>query len=179
MEAEDHLKSGRIVLRQATENDAATLSRFAAQTFEETFGPDSKPSDLSAYLVKAFSPAIQRAEIADSAATIILASDRDSSDDGLIGYAHLIAHNSAIEMKRLYIATIWKGRGLAQLLFDKALEEARRLGGERLWLTAWQENFRAIAFYKKMEFRISGQETFQLGEDLQTDHVMEITLAAP
>ena len=176
MEAGDHVKSGRIVVRQATEDDAEILSRFAAQTFQETFGPDSKPSDMDAYLRKAFSPALQRAEIANNAATIILASDRESTDGGLIGYVHLIADQSAIEMKRLYIATLWKGRGLAQLLFDKALEEGRRREGQRLWLTVWEQNHRAIAFYKKMGFRISGQETFQLGEDVQTDHVMEIAL---
>ena len=91
MEAGDHVKSGRIVVRQATEDDAEILSRFAAQTFQETFGRDSKPSDMDAYLRKAFSPALQRAEITNNAATIILASDCEGTDGGLIGYVHLIA----------------------------------------------------------------------------------------
>jgi len=169
-------RSGRVILRRATEQDAETLSWFAAETFRETFGPDNEPNDMDAYLRKSFSPEIQRDEIANSAATVILAFDREKSDDSLIGYVHLIAHQSAIEMKRFYVAALWKGRGLSQLLFNEALEEGRRRRGRRLWLTVWERNDRAIAFYKKMGFRISGQATFQLGEDTQTDHMMEIAL---
>ena len=176
MEGDGLQRSGRIIVRRATEQDAEALSWFAAETFRETFGPDSKPSDMDAYLHEAFSPEIQREEIANGAATIILASDRESSDKSLIGYVHLIADQAAIEMKRLYIATEWKGRGLAQLLFNEALDEGRRRGGRRLWLTVWDRNDRAIAFYKKIGFRISGRETFQLGEKTQTDHMMEIAL---
>jgi diamine N-acetyltransferase len=176
MEADGLQKSGRIIVRRAAEQDAETLSWFAAETFRETFGPDNKPSDMDDYLRKSFSPEIQRNEIANSAATIILALDRESSDDSLIGYAHLIADQSAIELKRFYVATSWKGRGLAQLLFHEALAEGHRRGGRRLWLTVWDRNDRAIAFYKKMGFRISGRAIFQLGEDTQTDHMMEIAL---
>jgi diamine N-acetyltransferase len=176
MEADGLQSSGRIIVRRATDEDAEALSWFAAERFRETFGPDCKPSDMDAYLRKAFSPEIQRGEIANGAATVILASDRESSDDSLIGYVHLIADQTAIEMKRLYIAPAWKGRGLAQLLFNEALDEGRRRRGRRLWLTVWDRNERAIAFYKKMGFRISGAETFQLGEETQTDHMMEIAL---
>jgi diamine N-acetyltransferase len=176
MEAGDLQKSGRIVVRRAIEEDAESLSQFAAETFRENFGPDNKQSDMDAYLRKSFSPEIQRDEIANSAGTFILALDQESSDDNLIGYAHLIADQSAIELKRIYVATSWKGRGLAQMLFNEALDEGRRRGGSSLWLSVWERNERAIAFYKKMGFRISGSLTFQLGEDTQTDHRMEIAL---
>jgi hypothetical protein len=58
--------SDHITLRRATTDDASALSSFAARCFQETFGPDNKPSDMEAYLSNAFSPATQAAEIADS-----------------------------------------------------------------------------------------------------------------
>ena len=68
--------SDHIILRRATADDASALSSFAARSFQETFGPESKPSDLEAYLTKAFSPAAQAAEIADGAASMAKPSSR-------------------------------------------------------------------------------------------------------
>lgn len=42
------------------------LSRFAALSFEETFGPDNHPGNMAAYPQEVFSPAIQAAEIGEA-----------------------------------------------------------------------------------------------------------------
>ena len=164
--------SDHIILRRATADDASTLSSFAARCFQETFGPESKPSDMEAYLAEAFSPVAQAAEIANSAAIILLAED----DGQLAGYAHLVAHDTDMELKRLYLDAPWKGCGLAARLMDRIFEECRRCKADRLWLTVWTQNHRAIAFYEKTGFRVCGSETFMLGEDAQTDHVMEMAV---
>ena len=101
-----------IILRRATSDDASALSSFAARSFQATYGPESKPSDMEAYLTKAFSPAAQAAEIADGAATVILAVDGRASAIQLAGYAHLVTHDPDIELKRLYVDVPWKGCGL-------------------------------------------------------------------
>lgn len=168
--------SDHIILRRATIDDASALASFAERSFQETFGPESRPSDMEAYLTKAFSPAVQAAEIADGAATIILALDDRASDGQLAGYAHLVTRNTDIQLKRLYVDTPWKGCGLAALFMDRIFEECRRRGVDRLWLTVWVQNHRAIAFYEKTGFRVSGSETFMLGEDAQTDHIMEMAV---
>ncbi|MBB3455089.1 hypothetical protein FHT86_003388 [Rhizobium sp. BK313] len=41
----------------------------------------------------------------------------------------------------------------------------------------FERNARAIAFYMKSGFAAAGSTTFPVGEDLQTDIVMEIALA--
>ena len=165
-----------IILRRAIADDAGALSGFAARIFRDTFGPDNKPSDMEAYLAGAFSPAIQAAEIADGATIVILALDRGASGDQLVGYAHLVRDATNIMLKRLYIDAAWRGSGLASLFMDRIFEECRRHGADRIWLTAWTQNLRAIAFYEKTGFRVSGSETFMLGEDAQTDHIMEMAV---
>jgi diamine N-acetyltransferase len=48
--------------------------------------------------------------------------------------------------------------------------------GDLLWLCVWMQNHRATAFYVKTGFGVCGSETFMLGEDAQTDHVMEMAV---
>jgi ribosomal protein S18 acetylase RimI-like enzyme len=48
-----------------------------------------------------------------------------------------------------------------------------RAEGATLWLGVWEENPRAIAFYAKWSFVVVGQKTFLVGDDPQTDHVMQ------
>jgi RimJ/RimL family protein N-acetyltransferase len=57
------------------------------------------------------------------------------------------------------------------------LRESRQRGAARLELTVFERNARAIAFYLKSGFAAVGSTTFPVGEDLQTDIVMEIALA--
>ena len=140
------------------------------------FARGSKPADMEDSLANAFSSAIQSAEISDSAATIVLALDAGAADGALVGYAHLISHEADVELKRLYLDASWQGSGLATLFIDRIFALCREKGAGRLWLTVWTENHRAIAFYKKTGFRICGSETFMLGDDAQSDHLMEIAV---
>ena len=171
------MRIDRIILRNAVADDAEALSGFAARCFQQTFAAGNKPADMEDYLAKAFSPATQSSEIADSAATIILAFDDRAADGQLVGYAHLICHEADVQLKRFYLVASWQGSGLAALFIERIFEECRQRGSGRLWLTVWTENDRAIAFYKKMGFRICGSETFMLGDDAQSDHVMEIAVS--
>lgn len=168
------MKSGVLALRRARPEDAEALSIFAARTFWETYAADSKASDMEAYMAAAFSPAIQLKEIADPASPVTLAVHHDALGEPLVGYTHLMDEEHSVRLKRIYIEQRWMGSGLGQLLIDEARRECGRRGRNRLWLAVWERNPRAIAFYRKMGFRVSGESIFQLGDDIQTDFVMEI-----
>jgi diamine N-acetyltransferase len=167
-----------LILREARLEDAAALAAFAERSFADTFGAQNNPADMAAYLAASFSPAIQAAEIADTATIILLAVRNPTGSSDIAGYAHLVAEGADMQMKRLYVKPEWKGRGLAARLLKRIVEECRRHGAQRLWLTVWTENPRAIAFYKKAGFRICGSEVFMVGDDAQTDHVMETMFPA-
>ncbi len=51
--------------------------------------------------------------------------------------------------------------------------EARQAGHRTLRLGVWERNSRALAFYRKWEFRVVGKQIFQLGADPQNDLLME------
>lgn len=170
-----------IRVRPARAADAAPLSRFAASTFRETFGPDNTPEDMARYLAAHFDPATQAAEIADPASAILLAEDVGApGEPELVGYAHLVARQapatvqgpSPIEIRRFYVASAWHGRGIAHTLMDAAIAAARARGARTVWLAVWERNPRAAAFYARSGFVRVGEQDFVLGNDVQHDWVM-------
>jgi ribosomal protein S18 acetylase RimI-like enzyme len=173
-------------IRRATVDDAPALSRLGAATFQETFERENTPEDMSRYLEEAFSPERQAAEIADAAGTVLIAEDDEDRHPELVGYAHLISgpapdavHGAApLELKRIYVARAWHGRGVAQALMSAALDAARARGAQTLWLGVWERNPRAVAFYAKYGFARVGEHTFVLGADLQTDWLFARSITA-
>ena len=168
-------------IRPAAIGDAVALSRLAATTFRETFEGQNAPEDMARYLAEAFTPEQQAAEIADQAGTVLLAEHHaESGGAELIGYAHLIAGPipeavrgpDPLEIKRIYVARAWHGRGVAQALMEAAIEAARARGARTLWLGVWERNPRAVAFYAKYGFTRVGEHAFVLGSDTQTDWLL-------
>lgn len=117
----------------------------------------------------------QEAEIVDPSAAVFLA----TADDLIIGYVHIVVdpvdERSAL-LNRIYIAAEWRGSGLADYLLEAVLNESAQRGVTRLELTVFERNVRAIAFYKRSGFAATGTTTFTVGEDFQTDVVMEMDL---
>jgi ribosomal protein S18 acetylase RimI-like enzyme len=173
------MEAGGLRIRRATVADAASLSAVAARWFEETFGPQNDPEDMRLYMEKAFSEGQQAAELSDPWRVTLLVEE----DGELAGYAYLrrtppdAAHpgvptGEAVEIQRFYVGSGHHGRGVAARLMEAAMETARGMGGELLWLGVWEHNTRAIRFYRKHGFEDVGEQDFLLGTDLQHDRVM-------
>jgi GNAT superfamily N-acetyltransferase len=164
-------------IRRASPGDAGLLTELGARTFSETFAADSTPEDMAAYLASSFNLARQTAELADPASTFFIAEIGGVA----AGYAQLHAGMPAegiegakpVELVRLYVSREWLGRGVGEALMRACVDEARQAGHETIWLGVWERNGRALAFYRKWDFRAVGEHVFQLGSDPQTDILME------
>jgi GNAT superfamily N-acetyltransferase len=88
-----------------------------------------------------------------------------------------VQSDAAVELLRFYVDPRWHGRGVAQLLMQHVREAARKLGAHDLWLSVWERNPRAMAFYTKSGFRDVGSKDFFVGTDRQSDRVMVAHLA--
>ena len=170
-----------IIIRHGNADDAGLLSELGARTFSETFAPDNTPEDMAAYLAGAFSPAQQAAELADPTTLFQIA----ETNGVALGYAMLRPGNvpegvtgaRPIELVRLYVSRESLGSGVGAALMQACIDEARQRGYETLWLGVWEHNSRAQAFYRKWKFREVGTHVFQLGNDPQTDILMQRSLA--
>jgi ribosomal protein S18 acetylase RimI-like enzyme len=174
------MNSSIITIRTATHTDAAALARFGARTFRETFEPDNRPEDVTAYVEAAYSEERQRAELDDPARATLMA----ESSVGLAAYAQIrvsdppdcVSGPAPIELLRFYVDRPWHGRGIAHTLMAAVVTAATERGARTLWLGVWEHNARAIAFYRKHRFRDVGSHEFVLGTDHQTDRIMVLPL---
>ena len=169
-----------ITFRRATPADAAALAEFARRAFVETYAAGNRPEDMETYVAGAFNQARQGAELADpDAATVV-----GEAAGHIAAYVQLrrgpappcVDGAAPVEIMRFYVDRPWPGRGVAQRMMDAALRTARELGGGIVWLSVWEKNPRAIAFYRKLGFGVAGRAQFLLGDDLQDDYVMTIAL---
>jgi ribosomal protein S18 acetylase RimI-like enzyme len=166
-----------IQVRSANPGDNVLLAEMGAQTFSDAFGPDNTPEDMALYLKNSFSPEIQATELADPASLFLIA----EVDRSTVGYARLyegqqpeaITGFQPIEIVRFYARTNWIGHGVGAALMRACLREAENRGCDTIWLDVWEQNKRAIAFYKKWGFKEVGTQLFRLGDDIQNDLLMQ------
>jgi len=81
---------------------------------------------------------------------LILAT-QDGDDAGCVGVRGL-AHGTA-EMKRLYVRSAYRSRGIGRKLAEAAIDAARRAGHRRIVLDSLPSMRQARALYRELGFR--------------------------
>ena len=165
----------RETIRYAVPEDAAALASLGARSFQDTYAAFNTAENMALHLASTFSPEQQRSEIEDPNGFILVAQASD-----LIAYAHVtreivppaVGDGKALEVKRFYVDRSWHGRGVAQRLMTATCKAAAERGAATVWLTVWDRNPRAIAFYRKVGFTDAGFIPFRLGNETQTDFLM-------
>lgn len=165
--------------RRAAVDDAPALAAFAAQSFIDTFAHLYPSEDLRSYLAKSYGAAIQSEEIADPAIATWLA----LRGEQIVGYAQAgpmdmsVEHAPAdCELYRLYVAADVKGAGVANALMEQVLTWARAGSADALWLSVWENNARAQAFYRRFGFQHVGEHKFMVGRVADRDFIWRLTL---
>src|SRR6185369_2257432 len=163
-------------IRHAVADDASMLAELGARTFFDTFAKDNTPENIKQHLEKAFSTEIQRNELSQPNILFLLAQE----DHTPIGYGQLILDSreefikgvKPLEIRRIYAAQEYIGKGVGKALMQASLDEARKRGCDCVWLGVWEKNPRAIDFYKKWGYVEVGTHVFRVGDDPQTDFIM-------
>lgn len=168
-----------IVVRQATINDAKALTDLAYTTFWDAFAhhPKNAPDDLNHYMRQAFNLEQTLKELEDEKSIFLIAEIEGEA----AGYAKIIIDNiepgitaeRPVELNRLYSHQQFLGKGIGQGLMDACIERAKQDDRDVMWLGVWEHNPRAQRFYEKNGFRVVGSHVFVLGEDPQTDLLMQ------
>lgn len=169
-------------VRRAIAEDAKALAEIAARTFADTFGDSNTAEDMALHLATAYSEAQQAGEIADPDMDVLIA----EIDGAMAGFAEVrggeapecVTLDAPVELWRFYVDRAWHGRGVAQALMAAVDEAARERGADAIWLSVWERNPRAQAFYSKCGFFQAGTKPFVVGTDVQTDWVMLRRLSA-
>jgi ribosomal protein S18 acetylase RimI-like enzyme len=169
-------------IRTATTRDAGKLAELAAVTFPLACPPGASQADIQAHLDRNLSEANFTEYLADANITILVL------DDGgqLIGYTMLVAKRASdhdvatvlsalpsTELSKCYVHPDHHGKGAASRLIRASLANAADQGAAGVWLGVNSENARAIRFYEKTGFQQVGTKSFNLGNAVEHDFVME------
>lgn len=158
-------------------SDLDELQSLSLSTFSETYRHLNDPIQFDLYLQKAFSKEQLSTELKNTDSFFYFI----QIDSKNVGYLKLnigkaqseSREDHYLEIERIYLQQEYQGLGFGVKLLHKALEIAKMKSKATIWLGVWEKNPDAIKFYEKMGYRKSGTHTFVIGEERQTDFVME------
>lgn len=81
-----------------------------------------------------------------------------------------------LEVQRIYFDENYQGGGRGHRLIDLAIKKAHEHDKTKIWLGVWEHNPKAIRFYEKRGFEITGSHEFYTGDVIDRDLIMEKTL---
>jgi ribosomal protein S18 acetylase RimI-like enzyme len=161
-------------------DDLEGLQTIGRNTFKETFSGDNSEESMAKYLEEGFSSEKLLAELNNEGSQFYFA----KIGGNIIGYLKLntggaqteLKEAQGLEIERIYVLQQYHGMKVGQVLYEKAIEVSRAMNLEYVWLGVWEENPRAINFYRKNGFVAFDKHVFKLGEEEQTDIMMKKAL---
>lgn len=146
---------------KATTNEVRLLSQISSDTFKDTYSSVNKKSDIDYFILNCCQPAQIESEIKDPFLDYFIF----YTNSVPVAYCKLRYHESEkkLEIARFYLLSTQIGKGIAKIFMEHLFSYAKNEGYECLELAVWKENKRAIRFYEKMNFKITGETTFDWG----------------
>lgn len=165
-----------LTFHQCGTDDISTLRDFLFRAFQDAYVNLIAQQSIDAYMEQSFDAKRLEAELANPDSAFFLL-----SIDGVL--AGCLKTNEApmqtdindpmsLEIERIYLAKEFQNRGLGGVLMQKAVELANRQNKGYIWLGVWENNARALRFYKKNGFYKIGTHCFIMGDERQTDYIM-------
>ena len=169
-----------IEIKKIGVTDIEQLQIIGRQTFFETFADENTEENMQKYLEEGFTVDKLSSELTNPNSEFYFA----LFDNKVIGYLKInfgqaqteLKDQKALEIERIYVLKEFHGKKVGQILYDKAFDIAKQTSADYLWLGVWEENPRAINFYKKNGFVEFDKHIFKLGTDEQTDIMMKLQL---
>jgi ribosomal protein S18 acetylase RimI-like enzyme len=158
------------------------LQTIGRQTFSETFAPYNSAENLVQYLEQSFATVKLSQELTNTASAFYFAEENGQ----VVGYLKInvgqaqteLNDEHALEIERIYVLKQYHGKKVGQLLYEKAIQIALEMKKQYVWLGVWEENHRALQFYKKNGFVEFDKHIFKLGDEEQTDFMMKLELTS-
>ena len=169
-----------MIIREVTLKDIDALVELSKTTFFDTYGAKNTAADMEHYLETNFSKTVLCSELKDVNVFFYFL-ELESENVGYlklnVGSAQTeLKDAKSLEIERIYLKKAYQGKGLGLQLLKKAIAVGKEKAVTYIWLGVWEENPKAIQFYKKNGFEVFDTHTFLLGSDKQTDFMMRLNL---
>ncbi len=157
-----------ITIRKATESDAKHISSLGKITYMESHGDFFKNKhDLKVYCNETFSLKKIEKSLSNPNNVFWIAFVKEVP----VGYAKLKLHSTSdfidseniCQLQKIYVLKDYISMKIGFRLQNMLLEEAITRKFERIWLSVYHKNYRAVEFYKKNSFYQVGNYIFKIG----------------
>ena len=167
-------------INKATVKDLYILQKISITTFTETFAAVNKPQNIDSYVKDHLNTTQLTKELLNPQSNFFLA----FYGNQLVGYLKLNTGHAqteaqdeqALEIQRIYVLKCFQGQKIGQQLLNAALEIAYKKKASYIWLGVWEENHKAINFYQKNGFVTFDKHLFLMGQEQQTDLLMQLKI---
>jgi len=157
----------------------ALLAEIGRSTFYETFSHDNSEEDMQTYISKTYNLKQVAENLLNPNIYYFIAYGLNQD----LGYIKLLTNISMdgltgkiVELEKIYVRKEAQGSKVASLLMQQAIDLAKKGSNDYLFLGVWQENKRALAFYKKFGFEIFNTRKFKLGDRICEDFLLRKAL---
>jgi ribosomal protein S18 acetylase RimI-like enzyme len=169
-----------IQLKSISAKDVAELKQLARTAFAQTFSDHNQPENVEKYLDESFTIEILSEELNNENSQFFFALVNNEPVGYLkvnVGAAQTeLKDEDGMELQRIYVLEAYHGKSVGQALFEKAKSLAIEGDYPYLWLGVWEENHRALNFYRKNGFVPFDKHIFKMGDEEQTDWMMKLDL---
>jgi ribosomal protein S18 acetylase RimI-like enzyme len=164
----------------ATTADLSLIETISIQTFTETFAPLNTAQNLATYIAAHFNPTTLKNELENSQSAFFFA----KANNQILGYLKVnwglaqteSLNEEALEIQRIYVLQEFQGQQIGQQLLLQAIAIAKNKKVDSIWLGVWENNKKALQFYKKNGFEAFDKHVFTLGNEVQTDLLLRYQL---
>lgn len=157
-----------VTIAKATTDNAALLADIGRITFIESHGHSATAADIDTYVATKYTPAVMQQELSDPKNIYhILYYDQQPA-----GYSKIVLHSphpgmpqqNITKLERIYLLKEFYQLKLGYELLRFNIDLSQKNNEAGMWLYVWKENHRAVNFYTKTGFRITGSYDFKLSE---------------
>jgi ribosomal protein S18 acetylase RimI-like enzyme len=160
--------------------DLLALQEISRQTFFDTFADVNTPANMRQYLDVNLSMEQLIKEWTNPSTTFYFVKQYDK----VLAYLKINEADAqteqrkeaSLEIERIYVRKSDQRKGIGQFLLDFSIQLTKDKGFNLIWLGVWEHNQKALQFYEKNGFNFFGKHSFFLGNDEQTDLLMELRL---
>jgi ribosomal protein S18 acetylase RimI-like enzyme len=154
------------LLRTAGPADAAALALVGGASFLDSYAGLLPGHEMVAHCARHHTAPSWQTLLNESGAACWLV---EAAGGAPVGYALLTTPDlpgqqpGDAELRRIYLLSRWRGRGLGAALMATAMQKAAAQGATRLLLGVWSQNEKALGFYRSQGFVPAGARRFQMG----------------
>lgn len=170
-----HPVDTEITYRPAILSDVRKLSVLYTQCYIHAYAIDGVSDEYANFITHQFSPERLSQAITDHPGDIIVAEYQGN----LVGVAEIefnqkcpLGELVAAELNKLYVLQWFGSRGIGHHLLKESERLVRSKGENQMWLWAWDQNPRAIAFYERQGYKVVGPAPCPMEQNEYTNIVM-------